>query len=149
MLLLSLLFRVDVVLFVNATGRALPGAGNLPAVPHGAWHTQDTRWPSLEPQKPFCVPEADAVEVDTRCPSCFMACSSLGNFAVALIPPCRKQSIALSTAQNRLLIKLSSRQDCKGISLMLQRSRKPQGLSVIIHLLNNTDTQWLNYSILL
>lgn len=40
MLLLSLLFRVDVVLFVNATGRALPGAGNLPAVPHGAWHMQ-------------------------------------------------------------------------------------------------------------
>ena len=80
-------------------------------------------------------------------PSCFMACSTLGNFAVALISSCIKQSIALCLARNILLIKLSSRQDGKGISPMLQSSRKPQGHSVIIHLLNNTHTQRLNYSI--
>lgn len=32
---------------------------------------------------------------------------------------------------------------------MLQSSTKSQGHSVIIHLLNNTDIQWLNYSVLL
>ena len=69
------------------------------------------------------------------------------NFAVALISSCIKQSIALCLARNILLIKLSSRQDGKGISPMLQSSRKPQGHSVIIHLLNNTHTQRLNYSI--
>lgn len=80
-------------------------------------------------------------------PSCSMACGSLGHFAGALMSPGRKQSIALSVAQNLLLIKLSSGEDCKILALMLQGSRGAQGHRVIIRLLNNTDTQWLNYCI--